>query len=934
MTEEQQKAIDTVDRAVIISANAGSGKTSTMVTRLVSIIKNNLCEVSNILALTFTKSASTEMKQRLVDKLQEEIEKDFTLKKQLEKQINELNVADISSLDSFCQKVIKKYFYVINVDPNFAVIDEVESGYLKASALQSTLIEFAEFNEFKDLTQALKDTKKLDNVSKLILEFAEFLFTVVDYKSYLKISTDKNACFNSCTNFMLKRFKDFILHFKEKCQHYYEVIIKNDYELLKTNSQLWLDFCKQFNEFTFEEMAYLKNYPTFLPFSKAKKGREFDELQLQDDLKKDLDDFKDDIEEYLQVFCYGNLEQVKLHYKNSFEYVKFLCKITDDFITKYNELKQSRNVLDFTDLEDFAIKILQNEVVQKELVKQYKFICIDEFQDTNEKQSALLSYICGQDNTFFVGDPKQSIYNFRQCDLKIFVRLIEEFKLDKNKLALSFNQNFRSHKRILQFVNDVFDKIMTKSTTGIDYKNENRFENLKTLRFKMKGKIVKTRKVNYIDRVKVFVLEKKCQPFVIVKGHIIKIAHNVKHCFSLTKGIKPKQSNNEIKQSQEIEVYSVLKNQKNKLQFREKNEGDIATQYITEFFDKKIKIRDLQTKQKRQVKFSDFVILLRSRKNFQMYIDAFKEYNIPVSAKFKLNLIELPHIQMVVNVLNCISNFKQDLPLSTSLKLIGGFTEKELYDIANSVSGDYFYEKIIKLIDGTDEINSTELNKTFNVIRKKLLVFYEKIQKYIIYARNFTVCQLLQKIILENNLINYFLSLEDGQDLVEQLNLFLSKLENKSFNDSLDEFLHFIENYKKAFEVDFSTVSSDNSVKITTIHDSKGLEFPITIVGGCGDAFNLSKKSNFVYSKELNVGCLDVQLENRTKYPTVSNSAIYIQKKVDEILEEMRILYVALTRPKEYLALIGKEITLRGNLDDDYSLLNCRSFFEFILSSY
>ena len=150
MTEEQQKAIDTVDRAVIISANAGSGKTSTMVTRLVSIIKNNLCEVSNILALTFTKSASTEMKQRLVDKLQEEIENDFTLKKQLEKQINELNVADISSLDSFCQKVIKKYFYVINVDPNFAVIDEVESGYLKASALQSTLIEFAEFNEFKD----------------------------------------------------------------------------------------------------------------------------------------------------------------------------------------------------------------------------------------------------------------------------------------------------------------------------------------------------------------------------------------------------------------------------------------------------------------------------------------------------------------------------------------------------------------------------------------------------------------------------------------------------------------------------------------------------------------------------------------------------------------------------------------------------------------
>ena len=305
-----------------------------------------------------------------------------------------------------------------------------------------------------------------------------------------------------------------------------------------------------------------------------------------------------------------------------------------------------------------------------------------------------------------------------------------------------------------------------------------------------------------------------------------------------------------------------------------------------------------------------------------MYINAFNEYSIPVSAKFKLNLIELPHIQMLINVLKCVSNIKQDLPLSASLKLIGGLSEEELYKVRQKYVEDYFYQSV-------DKFYKEETQN--EIIVDKLKKFFDKIKEYKIIARNFNVSSLLNHIMKDNNLYNYFLSLEDGADLVEQINLFLSKLENKSFDENLDEFLQFIENYKKAFEVDFSTVSSENCVKITTIHDSKGLEYPITIVGGCGDSFNLSKRSDFVYSKELKVGCLVADLDKRVKYPTISNGAIFIQKQVEEILEEMRILYVALTRPKEYLALIGTESKLKGNLNDNYTILNCRSFFEFIL---
>ena len=912
MTEEQQKAIDTIDRAVIISANAGSGKTSTMVKRLISIIDKGIADVSQILALTFTNSAATEMKQRLAFELQELLNKNLDRKKEIEKQIAELNVADISSLDSFCQKVIKKYFYIIDIDPNFNIIDEVEAGYLKSNALETTLIEYADTLPFRDLTQSLKDIKKFDHITELIYKFSEFLFTLVDYKKYLEEVKDTEKLYKKVCDYTSKRFIDMIGYYKDKFDYYHEIILSQDYELLKGNCELAFKFIHLFDDFTFDKLKNLSAMPEFLPFSRVKKGREDDELELQEEMKNVVNAFKEDMSEYLQVFCYGNLNDVQRHFDKSNENVKFIIELTTSFIDKYNELKANRNVLDFTDLEDKAIEILQNTTVQNEIKNNYKFVCVDEFQDTNEKQSALLDTICGQTNTFFVGDPKQSIYNFRQCDLNIFVQLIDEFKLDKSKLALSFNQNFRSHKKILEFVNDVFDKIMTKNVANIDYKGENRFENLKELRLKYKGEIGKAKKVNNIDRVKIFVLDKECQGLYfdkpLIKDKILKFA---------------KCKNLKYRTHKHYNVYSVLNDQNRTIKYQETTEGQIAVQYILNFFDKKIRIRDPETKQKRPVKFSDFVILLRSRKDFQMYIDALKEYSIPVSAKFKFNLIELPHIQMLVNLLKCVNNPKDDLPIATALKLICKLNDIQMYRIRERQKDGFFYQAV-KNFEPEDE-KDIEL-------KEKLQIFENKLKEYTILARNFNVSKLLSHIIYENDLYNYFLVEEDGIDKVEQINLFLSKMENKSFDENLNEFLQFIDNYKKAFEVDFSTVASDNSVKITTIHDSKGLEFPITIVGGCGNTFNLSKQTDFVYSKELGVGGLDVDLVKRVKYPTISHSAIFTQKQVEEILEEMRILYVALTRPKEYLALIGKERTTKFDNLDEYTILKCRSFFDFILN--
>ena len=909
MTNEQTIAINTVDKSIVISANAGSGKTSTMVNRLVSIIQNKLANIDEILALTFTRSAATEMKQRLEKELQKLIVIDKSNKKELEKQLNELNIADICSLDSFCQKLIKKYFYVINVDPNFNIIDEVESGFLKAKALENTLIEYGDKKDFKFLTQALKDNKKFDNITNIILKFAEFLSTLVDYNKYLDNLVDSKKIFDVAINYLLDGFKKNVIYYQNKFDIYNKTVEKNNYEILKNNVQLLLKFCNLFNNYDYNEMKNLKYFPSFEAFPRTRKGREIEELDLQSKINEDIKNFVDDLKFYLITFCFGNLKEVEKHYNNSQKIVNFICEMTRSYINKYQSLKQNKNVLDFTDLEDYVIVILQNENVQKQVMKNYKFVCVDEFQDTNEKQSVLLSYICGENNSFFVGDAKQSIYNFRQCDLNIFVNLIESYKNDASKLFLSFNQNFRSHKLILEFVNKIFDKIMIKDVTNIDYQNENRFDNLKSLRLKFKGTIKKGKKVNYIDRVKIFVLDRKINATYvdpIIKKKIIKKVAVINKIFRC---------------SIQSTVYSVIDNQNNRIKYNFTNEGEIACQYIKSFFEKKIKIIDPITKCKRDVEFNDFVILVRSRTHFQMFIDELNKNSVPVSAKYKFNLIDMPHIKALVNILRCVSNYKQDFPLSTSLKLIGGFNEEDFYTIRQKYPDGFMYEAVLNYLQNNNEND---------FICDKLQTFFDKLNTYVLYSKNFSVSNTLKYILRENNLYNYFLSQEDGKNLLQQINLFIAKLEHKSFDDNLDEFLQFIDGYKKSFEVDYSTVSSENCVKITTIHDSKGLEFPITIIGNCGSNYKLSQKTDFNFSKELGAGYLDVDLEKRVKYSTIVNSAIYKQKLLDELLEEMRILYVALTRPKEYLALIGVEREKR--IIDNYNITKCRSIFDFILN--
>lgn len=943
MTKEQQMAVEIIDKAIVVSANAGSGKTSTMVERLVTLINNHKCSVSEILALTFTRSASTEMKQRMFTALQKS---EVLTEEEKQNELSELNVADICSLDSFCQKIIKKYFYVKGVDPNFGVIDEVEAGYLKATALSDTLSQFSDSQELLQFAQMMGATKNLNKINELILNFSEFIFTLKDPIEFLDSQINDSAKqYNLVVQYALDKFKATVLQMKVVLRDAILTIEMNGWDGLKESVQAVYNYCNLFETFKLDETEKLARIPVFPKLPNTSRGKTEEELAYKKEMTTLINYVVGKLKDFAHVFCFGNVNELAQRYDRSLVYVKTLCRMTKAYIGNYAKLKSSRNVLDFTDLEDKAIEILRNSNVNVETRNKYKYVCVDEFQDTNEKQSELLSLICGQNNTFFVGDPKQSIYKFRQCDLNIFVELIEKFKSDKNKEFIPFNQNFRSHKHILAFVNKVFNGVMTKSVTNIDYKGENQFANLRVLRLKLRGNLrsAPARKINFIDRVRTYYLVKgedkihlECDLMIKMRKRLCKFSPSLtrnksnfnNECVEKLKeatcdfeASSTKKFSKIFKTALPNPVYSVVTEQVKKSETITTDEGDVAVSYIAEFFEKKIRITDPQTRQKRRVRFSDFVILLRDRKLFKNYIDKLNKAGIPVSAKFKINLIKEPCVMNIISILRTISNPYQDLPLAGSLKIVGKFSEREMFEIRKVCPENYFY-RAYELALVNDNLSEG--------LRKKLVDFSQKIKKYRLIAQNFTVSQLVSYIIDDCNLKNYYLSLENGVDKLKQVELFLAKISGKSFETSVDEFLHFIDSYEDAFKVDYSTVSSDNCVKITTIHDSKGLEYPITIVGGCGSNFNISKTAEIGYTKELGVACQDFDLVKRTKTPSVAHYSVFQNKKNDELLEEMRVYYVALTRPKEYLMLVGNA-PKNGDSDKVWSILDCKTFYEFML---
>ena len=861
LTPEQQRCIDERGVNLLVSASAGSGKTFVMIERIKKMIENHEASVNELLVVTFTKAAAGEMKARLVQGLEKIDKKDDYIKEQL----LDIQNASISTLHSFCSKLLKSYFYVIGIDPAFTLIDEIESKTLKDKAY-GKLVDNAFVRDdsmFFQLFDMFAINRKEDNFKETINRFYEFLLTLVDSEQWFaesiersfNLDLDKNICAEYINQSFIQRFTSLL----EEADHLLrDSVVQENAKLVEYINSIYLNLLK------------IKKGRTF---TENKKGAEsFESIprmpSLKDDfayLKPSVDKLKESakkaINEAISSYAEKTEDEMKIKIATTRNHVMALYNYTREFERIYSELKKEKVSLDFSDLEQYTIKLLQNPTIRGAIQDKYKFVFVDEYQDTNAIQEAIIQGVSRGDNLFMVGDVKQSIYRFRASEPQIFVDKFNSYnkgKAPKSK-AIKLNANFRSNKDVLDFSNEVFSRAMTPTFGGVDYIQDAMF---------IKGG----------EKDETFPTQ-----YPVVSVNIIK-----------TDTLDSDVEEEEV--SGKLPVYSVLNSEElNENSVKKAEcEGEIVARTIKELLSKDIV--GAKDKVKRKIELKDIAILSASRGEYLQTILKQLDYaGIPYSSDIKENIFEDPDIFVIKSVLELIDNRNQDVPLLAVLQSnMFDFTTNELALIRQSNrETKFFYQAFY------DSIQCGELSDN---LKKKVSDFRACLDRFEFISGFSSVNVLIQRIIEETGFDNEILKKAGGVKTLSNLNKLLSFINGKSYNSTLSDFLLNL----KENEISFENDANENSVVVTTIHKSKGLEYPVVILVGAGQKLvNRKDTSDFIPSKTLGVGIPFFDIQARVKSGSICYNAVKLENIAQNLEEKLRLFYVALTRAVNNLIIVG-----------------------------
>ena len=841
----QEEVINSSNKNLIVSASAGSGKTTVMIRKIIKNMIENGVGVKDILVLTYTKSAAEEMKQRLLSAIYENVQNNPDLLSQ----IDDLPIANISTIHSFFQKVLKKYFYYIGLDPSFKLIDELESENLKAKALTDAMQEFFESNpaDYENLLTLYgndRTDKKLQRVVKSINEFCmslanpenwieEIALKLYNDQTFLITLMNEDLCFK-VQSFLAEGNKILVLAEGQ------EVYVEYLNTLISTLSLIDKKF------------IFFDNYSVFtqISFKNLKKDEE-------NPIYNGIVELRKKINEYKLFLTKMNLspERTESLLKTSKEITSSVIDVYKRYAVTYQNLKKQKNYLDFNDLERNMLKLLEHKDIKESLKKEFKQIYIDEYQDANLLQEQILGQISNGNNRFMVGDVKQSIYTFRQANPDIFLNIQKKYEKDEFSESKSLNSNFRSRKEILDFINLVFDKILTPVTGGIDYKGTSRFQ--ARAEYKAVNSDVPAVSIDIVKREKE---EKISLPPKVysVKNHIAR---------------------EELEENAELEAR-------------------VVALRISELLGKEIFVNG----EVKKVDFKDITVLLASRGS---YLDKFcamlSRFDIPVQANSREMLYSDNLIKALINILS-LSVSIDDISLASSMLNFGDFTLNELFKIA-SKEGKNFYDKL-----------SLEDKKV-----KNFLNILQKFKENILNEGIFTA---LNRLYDSTNFIKK-LKAEDVLKVKKFTNEFLKN----GYNNDVLGFLNFAE---KNLVLAPAFTSELNAVNVTTIHASKGLEYPIVFLVNAGADFTKSKKEyELVLSEKLGLGLKDMPEEE----PSLVYNTLIEREKKDEFAEKLRLFYVALTRAKNHLFIVGSSYGNFKSIDNDYDVFKQKSFLNLTLGS-
>ena len=837
--QKQQVILDSIEQNQLVSAGAGSGKTTVMIQKICDLILSNQLSPSEIVVVTFTNLAGAEMRQRLISSLNEAL-KNAKSEEEIERltnAISETEMSAVDTIDGFCAKMCKKYFYKLNLQPQSNIITGMSSEYYINKSLDLAIAQ-----EYTNNRQALieltdcfeKNARNLDSLKQNLLNAFNFVMAQKDAGEFLANSLNEYQGLNKSAefinNYLIKNIK------KEVVNIYYYIDNLQQY----TNYyESVINYCKHLNLLTNENsliqnLNILKSLPKIC-YNRIKDKDKYD----YNIVKSSIDIIKNIIDE-TDIDLTDNCNQ-------QFEY---FIKLLNQFISSYQSLKQTNNVLDFTDLERNFLALLKDEQVKNEIISQYKYIFVDEYQDINPMQNEIINLLkSSYAKSFFVGDVKQSIYGFRQSTPELFLNLYKTFSSTNNCGAFDMNINFRSNPIILQFNNDIFNSLMTEENSDIDYKNTCQFE----------------------PKREDFPLDKSSVEIAIFNAQKEKTT------------------------VEDSSIYSVLQEDKTHDIRAIDNECQyLANQILSlvnnEFYDSKLK-------EYRLMKYSDIAILSRSINDSKVerLVEILRDNNIPINLSNKQTLKTIESLMLVLNILKVIANVGDDVSLVSFLNsALVNITLDDLVKI-NSIKQKSLVEKLKFYIENYSDEISNKINTAFNLIEEIKLNSISK-----------NCLELIEMLLYKYHLKFHIINSLNGQNEFNAINNFLSTLTEKEINLPIEEFISILETNLKS-KTDYTQIDEIDSVTIQTIHASKGLEYPVVILFNADKTFKPNNdRDDINFDSTLGIGMQHFNLTTRTKTESLPRLAIKIKNKIKCYKEELRLLYVATTRAQNKLIISGK----------------------------
>lgn len=898
-TNEQQAAIDSRGQTLLLSAAAGSGKTAVLVERIIRRLldKEYPIDITELLVVTFTKAAAAEMRDRIGTALMKALSE--TKDSRVERQLALLPSAQISTLHAFCQHVIRKYFYTIDLDPAFSIAGEEELNLLRRQVLEGIFLSYYEDDEKASILYPLADMFGSDRGDDILMDTVSRMYTYARSLAWPEHWLKEAArAYDVAPDAVIDDMvwagpiKDAVRRILEEDARLYDGVL---YHLRQREA-----FAPACDTFVAEQAALrqaaqarswndLSRFVRAIDFPRLKSLRKLsnDDKAVWERCKKVRDDVKKDVIKTLQAVYFSATPEEWLDGMRAMKPVMDgLVTLTLDFAKAYGAAKKEKGWIDFSDLEHFCLQILLApdaspehpvpSAAAEELRSQYEEVFIDEYQDTNGVQELITRLVSGEDNRFMVGDIKQSIYRFRLADPTLFLEKYQSFSRDEKAVqrCIDLGRNFRSVPVVLDAVNAVFSRAMTAEAAGMDYG----------------------------EREKLYAGRQAPDDERWIGGPV------------------------------EVDIVPTSSDE-------EDDDGSTAFEKECRFIAGRIgellasgRMAARKDGTLEPLSYRHIVVLLRSMAGkADVLIQALQERGIPSYAEQSGGYFAAVEVQVMLALLRCIDNPEQDLAMAAVLRSpLVGLDETALAGVRLAGDGTLWQNLpafVASLPDGVDE-------------KEDLQQFMAAFDSWRTYSRRHGVAELLQRLYDDTVYVDFVGAMPGGD--VRQANLKALYDRARQYEEAgfrgLFRYLQLMDKMKEdGLDLAPAKVVSEKEdvVRIMSIHKSKGLEFPVVFVADMGKAFNRrDTQDQILFHNRLGIGLKQYDPEWRMSYPTLIWSGIAAQLRWEGTAEEERILYVAMTRARDQLILTGHS----SHIDHDWqrwtSRLNpaqAKSYFDWVM---